>query len=133
MMAGGQMPPQQAQQPPPPSQTTQIAPGQAQVGGNMEKVIQAIGMVIQQAVDKQGFVDMQKVIQLWPQVAQQLGINIPFQTVWQLIQQNPNILENLVTRYGLSGMIVNGQRISAEQMAGLATGASGGMPQGGMK
>ena len=122
-MAGGQV---SGQQPPPPSQTTQVAPGQAQVGGNMEKVIQAVGMAIQQAVDQQGYVDMNKLVTLWPQIAQQLGINIPFQTVMQLIKQNPSILENLVVRYGLSGMVVNGQRITAEQMAGQMT-AGGGM------
>ena len=118
-MAGG------APQMPSPAQTTQVAPGQAQVGGNMEKVIQAIGMAIQQAVDQQGYVDMNKLIQLWPQIAQQLGINIPFQTVMQLIQQNPTILEDLVNRYGLSGMVVNGQRITAEQMAGQMTAGGG--------
>lgn len=119
-MAGG------APQMPSPAQTTQVAPGQAQVGASMDKIMQAIGMIVQQAVDKQGFVDMNRVISMWPQVAQQLGINIPFQTVWQLIQQNPNLLESIVVKYGLSGMIVNGQRISAEQMAGQVTGATGG-------
>lgn len=116
-MAGGGMPS--------PAQTTQVAPGQAQVGGNMEKVIQAIGMAVQQSVDQQGFVDLNKLVAMWPQIAQQLGINIPFQTVMQLIQQNPSILEDLVVRYGLSGMVINGQRITAEQMAGQVTGASG--------
>jgi len=111
----------------PPSAGTTIAPGQAQVGGDINKVIEALGMAIQQAVDQQGYVDMNKLVMLWPQIAQQTGMNIPFQTVMQLIEQNPQILEDLVVRHGLAGMIVNGQRITAEQMAGQVTGASGGM------
>lgn len=114
---------------PTPVQQTQIAPGQAQVGANMDKVMQALSMAIQQCVDQQGYVDMQKMITLWPQIAQQTGLNIPFQTVLQLIDQNPQILEDLIARHGLAGMVINGQRITAEQMAGQATGATG---RGGM-
>ena len=127
-MAGGGQIPQQAPQQPQMANQTQIAPGQTQVGGNVQQILKALGVVIQQSVDQQGYVDMSKLVTLWPQIAQQMGINIPFQTVMQLIQQNPSLLEDLVTKYGLAGIIMNGQRISAEQMAGQATGASGAMP-----
>lgn len=117
-MAGGST---QAPQP-----QTQTAPGQAQVGGDINKVVEALGMAIKQAVDEQGYVDLSKMVTLWPQIAQQTGLNVPFQTVMQLIQQNPELLDDLVTRYGLAGIIVNGQRVTAEQLAGQVTGASGG-------
>ena len=103
----------------------QAVPGQTQTG-DPRKIMDALQAAIQQAVNSQGYVDLNKLILLWPQISKQFGINIPFQTVMQLIKQNPSILENLVVRYGLSGMVVNGQRITAEQMAGQMT-AGGGM------
>lgn len=101
-------------------------PGQAQVGTDITKVINVLGMAIQQAVDEQGFVDVQQLVAIWPQVAQQGGVNIPFQTVMQLIQQNPNLVSDLIVRNGLAGITMNGRRISAEQLAGIGTGAVGG-------
>jgi hypothetical protein len=118
-MAGGGMPQS-------PQAGTQVAPGQATVGADMKKVTEALGMAVQQCVDQQGFVDMNKLVALWPQIAQQTGLNVPFQAVMQLIQQNPQLLEDLVVRYGLAGMVHNGQRITAEQMVGMQSGASGG-------
>ena len=44
----------------------------------------------------------------------------------QMIQQNTDMLDDLVVRYGLAGIIHNGQRITAEQLAGQASGAGGG-------
>lgn len=124
-MAQGGQPAQGPQQAP--QSTGTIAPGQSQVGGDVQKVIKALEAGIQQCVDQQGYVDLQKLIQIWPQIAQQAGINIPFQTVMQLVKQDPGMIDDLIVRHGLSGIIVNGQRVSAEQMAGIATGASGGM------
>lgn len=124
---GGQMPPQQPQQAPqqaPPQGT--VAPGQTQPGGDIKKILQVLSMAIQQTVDGQGFVDMQKLIMLWPQIAQQMGVNVPFQSVMQMIQQNPNLISDIIVQHGLSGITMNGRRISAEQLAGLGTGAVGG-------
>lgn len=109
-----------------PQPQTQVAPGQAQVGSGIQKIVEALGMLIQQAADGQGYVNVDQLTTLWPQIVQQLGINVPFQTVVQLIQQNPDILDELIARHGLAGIIRNGQRITAEQLVGQATGASGG-------
>ena len=84
-------------------------------------------MAIKQTVDEQGRVDVQQLIAIWPQIAQQAGINIPFQTVMQMIQQNPNLLSDLVVRYGLAGISANGRTITAEQLAEMGSGAMGGM------
>ena len=127
-MAGGvSMPPPQALQGGQPSQPPQgtIAPGQAQVGGDITKVLEIHSQAIQQTVDPQGYVDMQRLIQMWPQLAQQMGINIPFQTVLQLIQQNPDMVSDIIVKHGLAGITLNGRKISAEQLAGMGSGASG--------
>ena len=107
----------------------QMAAGQPVVAqGNttttqVDQVIESLKKVIQQAIDPNGYVDLKRLVQLWPQFSQ-----IPFQVVMQLIQQNPEILENLVTQYGLAGVIVNGRPISADEMAGMSSGGStGGM------
>ena len=102
-----------------------VAPDQAQVGGDITKVMQVLGMAIEQAVDGQGFVDMNRLIAMWPQIAQQGGVNIPFQTVMQLIQQNPNLISDLIIKHGLAGIIMSGRHISAEQLAGMGSGAVG--------
>ena len=93
----------------------QIAPNQAQVS-NPQKIMQALKAALQQVVDNKGYVDLNKLVTIWPQVSQQFGINIPFQTVMQLIQQNPSLIEDLITQMGLAGITVNGQNISAEQL-----------------
>jgi hypothetical protein len=87
-------------------------------------------MVIQQAVNPQGYVDMNKLIQMWPQVSQQLGINIPFQTVMQMIQQDPSLVEDIIQQMGLSGIIVNGKTISSDELMQQSQGGGqGGSPQ----
>lgn len=111
----------------PPSPQTQIAPGAAQTA-DPQKIIEALKAVIQQSVDQQGYVDMSRLVQAWPQIAQQMGITIPFQTVLQLIQQNPQLLEDIVNQMGLAGIISNGRRISANELLGMGSGAS---PMGG--
>lgn len=123
-LAGGVSPQQQT---PPPQggnpNNVQVAPGDAQ-GGDKGKIIQALEMDIKNSVDQNGYVDMNKLVQQWPQVAQQLGLNIPFQTVMQMVQQDPSLIEDIINQMGLSGIIVNGKQISAEQL--LAQGQSGG-------
>ena len=124
MMAGGAPPQTQTQpqqgvgQPP-----VQSVPGQA-TGGDRGKIIQALEMDIKNSVNQQGYVDMNKLVQQWPQVAQQVGINVPFQTVMQMVQQDPSLIEDIINQMGLSGIIVNGKMISAEQL--LAQSQSGG-------
>lgn len=101
----------------------QSVPGQAS-GGDRDKIIQALEMDIKNSVDQNGYVDMNKLIQQWPQVAQQVGLNIPFQTVMQMVQQDPEMIANIINQMGLSGIIVNGKVISADQL--LAQSQSGG-------
>lgn len=101
----------------------QVAPGAAPQGGNPEQLMQVLEAAIQQAVDENGYVDLKKLVEIWPQVAQQAGVNVPFETVMQMVQQNPEILNDLIARLGLAGVIVDGQVISAEQLSGMGTGA----------
>jgi hypothetical protein len=116
----------------PPPQQVQVAPGNVQ-GGDQQLILQALQQAIQSSVDEQGFVDVAKLAQIWPQVAQGLGLNIPFETVLQMIQQNPEMISQLVEEMGLAGIIINGQRISPEQLAGIGSGAAGIPPQGGVQ
>lgn len=121
---GGQMPQQQQGQQP----QIQTTPGQTQTN-DPQKIIQALEAAIQQAVNPQGYVDLNKLVLLWPQISQKMGINVPFQTVMQMIQQNPELIDNIVNQLGLAGIIVNGKVMSAQQLLGQsgAGQAGGGM------
>ena len=112
MMASGGQPPQaqgRTTVTPANTSTTQIT-----------EVVDALKKVIQQAVNPGGYVDVQRLISLWPQFSR-----IPFQVVMQLIQQNPELLNELISQYGLNGIIVNGRTISADELAGIGAGAMG--------
>jgi len=125
-MAGG-VPPQAGQQgstmpPPTQGQPVTVAPGQAQTP-DTQKITQVLEMALKQVVDKNGYVDMNKLVILWPQVAQQAGLNIPFTSVLQMLQQDPSMIEDIIQQMGLAGIIVNGKAISADEL--LAQGQSG--------
>lgn len=123
-MAGG-APPQAGQsgsQMAPQGPQATVEPGQAQAP-DTQKVTQVLEMALKQVVDKNGYVDMNKLVILWPQVAQQAGLNMPFTTVLQMLQQDPSMIEGIIQQMGLAGIIVNGKAISAEEM--LAQGQSG--------
>jgi hypothetical protein len=109
----------------------QIAPGgEAPQGVDMQAIQQALQQAISQVVDESGFVDVRKLIAVWPQIAQQLGINIPFETVLSMIGNNPDIISNIIVEMGLAGITVDGNQITADQLAGAASGAVGPAGQG---
>ena len=109
-MAGGSSPQMQAM------------PGRVNTN-NPEAIKTALRAAVQQAIDKSGFVDMNKLILLWPQIARQNGINVPFEAVLQMVQQNPEMIADLIAEMGLSGIRAGGKTYSAEQLAGMGTGA----------
>lgn len=121
-MAGGGGMPQGGQAPQGMSPQTQVSPEQVNTA-NPGKILEALKAAVQQTVDQQGYVDIEKLIMSWPMIAKQFGITVPFATVWQMIEQNPNMLEDIVTNMGLAGIISKGQRISAQQLVGQGTGA----------
>ena len=106
----------------PPGQAVQAAPGQASVG-DPKQLLGVLEDAIKQAVDEKGYVDVIRLVTIWPQVAQAAGVNVPFQVVMQLVQQNPQILQDLIVRLGLAGVIADGKVISADQLAGMGSGA----------
>lgn len=111
-LAGG-APPQMNQ----PMQGGQQAPVAAQ--GNtttmqISQIIDVLKQVIPQVVDEKGYVNMDRLITMWPQFS-----NVPFQVVMQLIQQTPDLLTDLITQYGLNGIIVQGRVIAADELASL--------------
>jgi len=111
--------PQQA-----PPQQVQVATDSAQ-GGDQQLIMQVLEQAITQSVNQEGFVDVKQLAQIWPQVAQQAGLNIPFQTVLQMIQQDPGIIEEMIQRLGLAGITIEGRNISGEELAQQGTGATG--------
>lgn len=119
MMAGAA--PQQAQQQtqptPPPTGVgnVQATPGQDSMG-DPNKMLQALEAAVKQVIDKNGYVDLNKLVMLWPQISQQMGLNIPFQTVMQMIEQNPDLLDSIISQMGLAGISINGKQISAEEL-----------------
>jgi hypothetical protein len=113
-MAGGQ-PPQQ-----PAGQMTVAAQGNTATT-QINEVLNALKQILPQVVDERGYVNMDRLITMWPQVSR-----VPFQVVMQLIQQNPEILNNIITQYGLNGIVVQGRIIGAEELASLG-GRGGGV------
>lgn len=99
------------------AQNTQVSPGQESIG-NIDQVLEALKAGIQQAVDQNGFVDINKLVQVWPQIAQQMGIDIPLQTILQYIQSHPEMLVGMVQELGLSGVIVDDKQIGIDQLGG---------------
>ena len=102
----------------------QISPqggGQTMVGSNgntattqITQIVEALKQIIPQVVDDKGYVNMDRLITLWPQFSQ-----VPFQTVMQLFQQNPEILNDLIVNYGLAGIIIQGRVVGADELAGI--------------
>ena len=116
----------------------QVAPGAPPQGVDPAAIMQVLQQAIQASVDEQGFVDVKQLATIWPQVAQQAGVNIPFETVLQMIQQNPEVIVEIVQQMGLAGIVVDGRQISAEELANVGGGATGNpnsgqpvQPQGG--
>ena len=112
----GQQPQASGQQPP---QGT-VTPEGAQPGAQIQKLMEAVKAAVQQSVDQEGYVDFDKLVQIWPQIAQQMGMNVPFQTVWQLINQNPDMLDKIISEMGIAGLIKDGRRYSGEQLQQMA-------------
>ena len=112
-MAGG-MPPM----PSPGGPGGQASPTTVTPGGTsttqITEIMESLKKVVPQTIDERGYVDMDRLIQMWPQFSQ-----VPFQVVMQLIQQNPEILNQLITQYGLAGIIVQGRVIGADELASL--------------
>lgn len=120
MMAAGGMP--QGGTPPsqtPPSGTTVAAQGNTTTT-QITEILDVLKQIIPQVVDEKGYVNMDRLITLWPQFSQ-----VPFQVVMQLIQQSPELLNELVAQFGLSGFIVQGRSVSGQEAASL--GGKGGV------
>lgn len=108
----------------------QIAPNAAPQGVDLQSLIPAIKEVLSQAVDENGYLDIEKVAMLWPQIAQQMGINIPFETLLKMIESNPEVLQSIVQELGIAGISYKGQQMSPEQLMGQSQIQGGVPPQG---
>lgn len=111
-MAGG-APPQAAPGPGGPQPMTAAAPGST-VTTQISEVIDALKKILPQVVDQKGYVNMDRLITMWPQFS-----NVPFQAVMQLIQQSPELLNEIISQYGLNGIISQNRVISADELAAL--------------
>ncbi len=109
--AAGGMPPQQGM--PPQGAPPQEGAPNGQV--NVQAIVDALKQAIPQVTDDKGYVDVAKLIMLWPQ----LSPDVPFQIVMQLLQSNPDILTDIIAQYGLAGIIANNRVVSADELAAL--------------
>jgi len=96
-------------------------------GGNtattqISEIMGALKQILPQVIDEKGYVNMDRLITMWPQISK-----VPFQVVMQLIQQNPEILSQLITQYGLNGIIIQGRVVGADEMASLGSRGGGGV------
>lgn len=110
MAAGGGLPQGGGGQPP--VQTAALGGGMTT---QIDEIISALKQILPQCVDEKGYVNMDKLITLWPQVMP----NVPFQVVMQLIGQTPDLLNEIIAQYGLAGVTVQGRVISADELASL--------------
>lgn len=95
--------------------TTLAAPGST-VTTQISEILGVLKQILPQVVDERGYVNMDRLITLWPQFSQ-----VPFQTVLQLIQQNPELLNELIAQFGLNGIIAQGRVIGADELATLGS------------
>ena len=108
---GGGMPPPQGQGGQPPM--TVAAQGST-VTTQITEVIDQLKQIIPQVVDEKGYLDMNKLITLWPQFSR-----IPFQVVMQILQQSPELFDNLISQFGLNGIVANGKTISNDELVNI--------------
>lgn len=106
-----------------PPQTT-VAPGNT-TSTQIQEVIETLKQIIPQVLDERGYIDMNRLITMWPQFSQ-----VPFQVVMQLLQQSPELLTDIISQYGVNGINVNGRIISADELSSL--GGAGGVAPGGV-
>ena len=118
-MAGGGMPPHQGGGGQPPM--TAVSGGNT-TSTQVSEVINSLKQLLPQVVDEKGYVNMDKLVMMWPQFS-----SVPFQVVMQLIQQSPEMLNQLISQYGLNGISVQGRIISADELSSLGGRGGGGM------
>lgn len=111
---------QPVQPPSPVGQPQGIEPQPQSGGGQVQEIMNSLKQLLPQVVDQNGYVNMDRLLTMWPQVSQ-----VPFQTVMQLIEQDPELLNQLVIQFGLAGIIAQGRVISAEELA--SAGSPGGV------
>ena len=116
-LAGGQMPQQAPEQ----------APAASPQGVDLQSLLPALKEALQASMDQGGYVDLNKLFQIWPQIAQKYGIQVPFDAILQMISQQPEMIHPIIQELGIVGIIQDGKQISAEQ---LSQQGSGGVQQG---
>lgn len=100
-------------------QATAQPPMTAPAQGNttttqITEIMESLKQLLPQVVDERGYVNMDRLITMWPQFSK-----VPFQVVMQLIQQNPEILNQLVSQYGLNGIIIQGRVVGADELSSV--------------
>ena len=129
-LAGGQMP----------TGATEQAPAAPTGNADLQSLLPSLKEALQAAVDQNGYLDLNKLYEVWPQIAQKYGIQVPFDTILKMIAQQPEIIHPIVQELGIIGIIKDGKQISGEELAGQGGGvpagsgqmASGQPPQGGI-
>src|SRR3990167_10391601 len=92
-------------------------PGNTNVG-DPKIIIQMLKDAIAQSVDEKGYVDINQLAAIWPQITQKTGVQIPLQAVLAMLKENPDLIDEIIVNMGLAGMKVNGQIIGPEQLMG---------------
>src|SRR3990167_1325497 len=121
-MAGGGVPPQ----------APEMAPAAPTANANMESLLPALKELLQASMDKNGFVDLNKLVQIWPQIAQKYGLQIPIQALMDMIAQNPDMMDPIIQELGIAGIIKDGQQITGDELQAQAGGGAAGMAGGNM-
>lgn len=119
-LAGGQ-PPQ-----------IQIAPGAEPQGGDIEAILQALEQALSQSLDQEGYIDLDQLATVWNQIAQQMGVTVPFETILDMIKSNPAMIQPIIEKLGIIGIIANGVKHGGEELSGMGSGAMGAPQTGGL-
>lgn len=91
---------------------------------DVQKILQVLESLIPQATDENGYLDMTKLAGAWTQAAVEAGLNLPFQILLQILEEVPELVQDLIVKMGLAGIILEGQVISGEQLGQMGGGAA---------
>jgi len=113
---------------------------------SIDQVMTALEEAMQMSTDQNRFVDVNQLVQNWPQVAQKYGLNISIDVLLAMIMKDPQVLIDSIVRMGLAGIVMDGQQMGPEQLMQMAqqqgapaasappmglTGGQPGIPSGG--
>lgn len=97
----------------------------------IQSIIPALKEALVASMDENGFVDLNKLVQVWPQIAEKFGLQITIQQLLEMVQQDPDAIDAIIQELGIAGIIKDGKQVTGEELQGQAGGGAQSMAGGG--